>query len=324
MRKPIISLLVLIPALFLAKSSFAVWFWGAKPLGMGTAFTAVADDNNAIQVNPAGIGQISHFNLDANFERREYEISDYPQLHEDDLTQEEDENDFGREYFVQEEETIETHEKNISDFWHVSAVDGKTLPNLPVGVSFTAANFPNRTFDEGKDYRFSLALAGNAGDIFFMGGAAKFIQLSPEDTNFNADFGVLISAVDFFSVGLAGRNVFGSPDPYRIRRDICLGVAGHILDYATVAFDATKVFDVDESNTFNFAAGAEGFVYKQASTRSGLALRGGFLWDQIFARDLYSFGIGWVAPEGILGYTFQGDVENTRNFKHSLHMTMRF
>ncbi|MBZ0274300.1 hypothetical protein K8I61_19855 [bacterium] len=307
-----------------ASPAHAVWFWGTKPLGMGTAFTAVADDNNAIQVNPAGIAQASWYAIAFNYERREHEIGDYPQLHEDELTPDEDVADFGSEFFVDEDNTIDAREKNISDFFHGSVVDGKTTSNFAAGISFTAANFPSRTFNEGKDYRAALALAGNFADTVFIGGAAKYNQLEAGEGNINADFGFLVRAFDLVGFGLAGRNVFGSQDPYRIEREVAVGVAGFVLDYATVAFDLTKIFDVDEEQTFNFATGVEGFVFRQASTRSGLALRGGFTWDQIFDRDHYSLGFAWIAPEGTLGYSFRGDIENSRNFQHSIEISIRF
>lgn len=302
----------------------AVWFWGTKPVGMGTAFTAVADDNNALQVNPSGIAMIDAYSLDVEYERREYTILDYPQFHQKDLQPEEEDLNFGAEFFTENDTQIDENEKNISDFWHVSIVDGKTTDAIAVGLSFTGANFPNRTFAEGKDYAASLGVAGGVADIFYIGVAGKYRQLEPGDTNVNMDAGILIRAIDFLGFGVAGRNVFGGQDPYLIEREVAVGLAGFVLNYATVSFDFTKVFDVDSSNTFNFAAGAEGFVYRQRGPRSGLVLRGGFTWEGVYDRDRYAFGLGWVAPEGTLGYSFRGDIENPRNFSHMLNLNMAF
>ncbi|MDI6641780.1 MAG: hypothetical protein QME68_05665, partial [Elusimicrobiota bacterium] len=41
--------------------------WGARPVGMGGAFTAVSDDVLAISYNPAGISQIKYFELNAMY-----------------------------------------------------------------------------------------------------------------------------------------------------------------------------------------------------------------------------------------------------------------
>ncbi len=319
------SVVAVAAAIVTASPADAVWFWGTKPVGMGTAFTGVADDNNAIQINPAGIAMIQSYSLDVEYERRECEILDYEQLHRDDIEPLEEEDDFNNQFFTDDTSNIDQHEKNISDFWHMSIVDGKTTKAVAAGISFTAANFPNRTFAEGKDYQASVALAGGAADIFFIGASGKYRQLEPGSSNFNMDAGVLIKAIDYFAIGLAGRNLFGGPDPYLIEREFSIGLAGFVLDYATVSFDATKIFDVDEPNTFNFALGAEGFVYRYRSmTKAGLALRGGFNWDQIYDRDRYGAGIAWYAPEGTLGYSFRGDVENPKNFSHMLMINMNF
>ncbi len=325
MRKPLEFLIVTVLILMLPVPSVAMWYWGTKPLSMGTAGVAVADDNNAIQINPAGVAETNFGSVDIQFERREYEIADYPKFHGEDLEETEDEwlPAYERTYW-EDDDPVDPHEKNISDFWHASIIDGKTSKAVSAGFSFTGANFPNRTFKEGKDYRAALALAGNGGDIIYLGLAGKYISFEPGEGDFNMDAGFIVRAIDYFSVGMVGRNVFGTPDPYKAEREVALGLAVHVLDYATVAFDTTKVFDVDEPNTFNFALGVEGWVYKSVRQKAGLALRGGFDWNQIYNRDSYAFGIAWNALEGGLGYTFRADVQRTRNFQHSINLTMRF
>src|SRR4051812_4313642 len=42
----------------LAQAAFLDDGWGARPIGMGGAFTAIADDSNAPLYNPAGIVQV--------------------------------------------------------------------------------------------------------------------------------------------------------------------------------------------------------------------------------------------------------------------------
>lgn len=60
------SLLFLIAFLFTAANSRAGFLdsgWGARPAGLGDAFSAVADDANAPLFNPAGITQVDHHEL---------------------------------------------------------------------------------------------------------------------------------------------------------------------------------------------------------------------------------------------------------------------
>src|SRR5450755_215494 len=43
--------------------------WGARPVGMGGAFTAIADDSNAPLYNPAGIVQVQWNEMSAMYSR---------------------------------------------------------------------------------------------------------------------------------------------------------------------------------------------------------------------------------------------------------------
>ncbi len=59
----IISVLLLISFPLTVYSAFLDFGWGARPAGMGGAFTAIADDANAPLWNPAGIGRVGTKNL---------------------------------------------------------------------------------------------------------------------------------------------------------------------------------------------------------------------------------------------------------------------
>src|SRR4051812_94611 len=43
--------------------------WGARPIGMGGAFTAIADDSNASLYNPAGLVQVEWNEISAMYSR---------------------------------------------------------------------------------------------------------------------------------------------------------------------------------------------------------------------------------------------------------------
>jgi hypothetical protein len=304
----------------MAQPASAVFFWGTKSLGMGTASVGLADDNNAVEINPAGIAQGNQYSIDLVYERWEYQIWDYPHWHPEDTEPVEDENDFSQEYFTDDEDTtIAEDEKEMLDVWRVSVVDSSTVPNFSMGLYFTGVDFPNEAVEENKGYHFGLCLASNFGDLVYVGANPKFMQLTKDDSMFNADFGVLISIMDIIGIGLAGHNVFQADIENRINRDIALGLAGHVLDYAQIDFDVTKDFDSESDNTWNFALGTQGIVL------GGLTLRGGFNWNQIDDRALYGLGIGWTdIAQGTLAYSFQGDVEQVKNYKHSININIRF
>ncbi|MGD9223952.1 MAG: conjugal transfer protein TraF [Desulfobacteraceae bacterium] len=66
-QKTITCLLGLFLTLFLSSHAFAKaypnFYRGLRPLGMGNAFTAISDDENALFYNPAGLAEISSFSL---------------------------------------------------------------------------------------------------------------------------------------------------------------------------------------------------------------------------------------------------------------------
>ena len=92
MKKLILPLLL---AAFIVSLSFAadekVFIKGARPLGMGGAFIAVADDENAFFYNPAGISQRRVYllafplNLAARMDSETYDVVDFREKNYDDL-----------------------------------------------------------------------------------------------------------------------------------------------------------------------------------------------------------------------------------------------
>src|SRR3984893_2886887 len=52
-----------------AQAAFLDTGWGARPVGMGGAFTAIADDSNAPLYNPAGLVQVQWNEVSAMYAR---------------------------------------------------------------------------------------------------------------------------------------------------------------------------------------------------------------------------------------------------------------
>ena len=64
--------------------------------------------------------------------------------------------------------------------------------------------------------------------------------------------------------------------------------------------------------------GAQGIIL------GGLTLRSGFYWNQVMAKNLYGAGIGWSDPKyADLGLSFQGDIENTRNYILAVNLNIK-
>jgi hypothetical protein len=66
-QKPIACLLGVFLTLLVSSHAFAKaypnFYRGIRPLGMGNAFTAISDDENALFYNPAGLAEISAFSM---------------------------------------------------------------------------------------------------------------------------------------------------------------------------------------------------------------------------------------------------------------------
>lgn len=53
-----ITFLIIVFYSSIANAEIPFFFEGTRPMGMGGAFTAVADDENAILYNPAGLAKV--------------------------------------------------------------------------------------------------------------------------------------------------------------------------------------------------------------------------------------------------------------------------
>jgi hypothetical protein len=316
--------------LLTGRPAHAQLFWGAKPMAMGGAFSAVANDVNAIQWNPAGLTALTQrkqMGFDLNYEHHEYLFGDFPYLHPE-LTQAPAASSFGSGYFNNTTSNVNPKQKERDDWYHIGIADGYVNPLVAVGTAVTSMNFSNSTLKRGNDYDVDLSVAGGFPNVFSIGGTGRWINFSETGKGkADMDIGMLINAINIIKVGLVGRNLFGNDQPLLVRREVSLGVAGYVMSYATISVEMIKVFDGLEKlsspeykppGTFNFAVGAEGVVVKV------LAIRGGFNWDQLSGSRMYSGGLAYVDPHGTLGYTFQGSVDQVRDFTHSIQMTLYF
>jgi len=68
--------------IFLGMPAFAFTRPGTKALGMGGAFTAVADDPSCVFWNPAGVTQLGRFNLDASLSATGENLENFANLYE--------------------------------------------------------------------------------------------------------------------------------------------------------------------------------------------------------------------------------------------------
>jgi hypothetical protein len=327
-----VLLFALVAAFLLAGvgAADAQMYWGTRPIGMGGAFTAVANDVDAIEWNPAGLTTLTknkQMGFDINYEYHQYLFGDFPYL-QPQLIQKTSSNEFGNGYFNNTTPTAPANKKFSEDWYHLAIADGYVNPLVAVGAAFTTQDPSNQLFKHGTDFQADLSAAGGFANIVNFGGTARWVNFDPTGKGkFDFDVGMLINAINLIKVGLTGRNLLGNDEPLVVRREVALGVAGYVMDYATVSLEVTKVFDglkklngplYQPKGTFVFAAGAEGVIVKL------LSLRGGFNYDEISGARMYSVGLGFVDKHGTIGYSFQGSVDHVRDFTHSIQLVIYY
>lgn len=293
------------------------YYFGTRPLAMGGSGAALADDNNAIQLNPAGIAFQNNYTIDLNYQRterlRKYAWWKQKQWEEEEVD--------GNEPKLNEPERVERF-----DIWHLSVVDAFTSPYLKAGISFTADGFPGATFEDNRDYRFGLALAWTVAKLVGMGFGGTYIKFETSDL-MTATAGLMVRPWDFISIGVAVRDFVRTDTKYHdwVTSSVAGGVALTFLRRrlsiaGDVDYDYERKFELKEQNERrdSYHAGIEGFVI------TNLGLRGGYRYEAVSNRHFYSAGIGYVTETGALGYTFEGDVNEPKNVQHSIQVAIKF
>ncbi len=122
-------LIPLVCLLSFASSAFAVelphFFEGVRPLGMGGAFTAVADDENALFYNPAGLSRVEEWGMGLINPLIESSENSY------DFSKEAEDTDFDSDA-----EVVQLLRNNLGETMHVRAAvfPHFVMPNFAIGA----------------------------------------------------------------------------------------------------------------------------------------------------------------------------------------------
>ncbi len=104
---------------------------GARSLGMGNAFVAIADDSTAAVINPAGLIAVQHMEFTANLRHSSYK-TDYLDMPADTMNN----------FFDMGFDKIRTFDKDITDFSFI----GLTLPVVPGRIA-ASVYYKNSSFE---------------------------------------------------------------------------------------------------------------------------------------------------------------------------------
>jgi hypothetical protein len=221
---------------------------GARPLAMGGASAAVADDATATVWNVAGLSKVESTAVASMYNAK------------DDLDR--------NQNFLAVAKSIE----NIGTFgiaWINSGVDDIDR--------YSAADVHEGSFDS-SDNAFLLSY-GAMFDPVRLGGGIKILsqkidpQLDETDLGFGGlDIGVMADPVEAVTVGLTVQNIFGKIAEATVPIQARLGTALRLLpeDNLLLAVDLTKAFVDIEGDTAVLHMGAEYIAAELVSFRIGV------------------------------------------------------
>lgn len=258
---------------------------GARPLGMGGAFVAVADDVHACYWNPAGIANIRNKEFTTMFTMNNRDIINYqewlggaskiPQV--------------GGIGFSYVHSIMWTYERAGYDKYYVFDAKWKVLSIGSYGTGIfknSACGINIRQID------YNLM----TGFLPFFQGRANFKKTRYKTNSLGCDIGILHKVNENFTLGLLIQDVnrptinFGKDAPikreYRWARNIRPGLAWRPDDKTIFALDLYNltlddVYDVDKEGQTQVRIGVERYII------DGLAIRAG-----LYGKAFHTIGLG--------------------------------
>ncbi len=242
---------------------------GARPLGMGGAFVAVADDGNAASYNAAGLGHIRTPHLSLTTTQRFRGLINYN--HIGGILPLQSVGSLGASIGILNEDSEVYKEQTITVSY------GKTfLQRLAVGVNLKS--FTVR-FDENNE-SVSAHLKNNR---------QFFARTSAADFSF--DLGMMVQPVTGLTVGLSAENLFpanvsvSEASEDLVPRNIRVGLAYRLATIASstkqealreVLKSGLGLFEIaSRQGDRHLHAGAELWLNRAIGVRAGYSLRGG-------------------------------------------------
>jgi len=299
-------------------TAFDVSGWGARPTGMGGAFTAISDDVNAIFFNPAGTAQLNHiegiFMHCIPYLGLDLKVWDDVAFNFRDIG-------LGMNYFAAAYPAGKIGTFGIG--WTSLSASGLYSENT-ISINYAKKVISSKKEDRKRDWQYNRDLDLYAGlnlkylfhsyilddrtqndPVFGGDGSLTY------DTGFTAELGCLAVIRQDISVGLMIKNLIpaniGLTEKEILYPEIRLGGAYKVNNFVTPAVDISYRFGVPVSQRFNFNLGCEAwFSDRTLGIRTGLNL------DEI--------GIGFSYRK--LMETFGGRVDYSFNYPFRISSTL--
>lgn len=286
---------------------------GSRALGMGGAFTAVANDGSAAFWNPAGIALAPHGGVTIEWAGFQTGNQDAPPA-PGPTTRSATFATFGSQNFnlsyatLHGADLIATTSGTVAETLQTTQYGATVLQSLAKGV------IVGTTLKLVRGFAASTTSLGSTGSNALS--QAEQLQ-GPTVTHFDFDVGLMVD-LKKVRIGLSGKNLdepsFPEPGgtPFTLRRQVRGGVAVLPTSGLTLAMDV----DLD---TVDLRDGLRRMIALGGEDRLGshFAIRGGVRWSVTGDRQLAgSFGLSVALKPGawIDGHYTQGDLDGDRGF----------
>ncbi|MCB0308864.1 MAG: hypothetical protein KDD48_05785 [Bdellovibrionales bacterium] len=244
-------------------------------LSFGGAYRAIADNNTAILLNPAGLGF---------FDEKVSLAADYTRV--------------GR---------------TASNAISISAVDARALPGIPFALSYDRDQPTLSGTAQINLNQISAASAMRLGSMMSAGLTFKGYFTSTNSPlvsgpdGVDLDLGFMLRPASFLSFALTAQNVFNGGHFEEFPLVIGFGSALFLDPHAKLSIDITRDFQTPANGKVNSHFGGE------LRMAEGIFLRGGFGIDQVRQNNFYAIGIALAGPKINLHFTFSQRLNPSSN-----------
>jgi hypothetical protein len=240
---------------------------GVKTIGLGNAYNAVADDNSAIELNPGGLAQVKHYEIDVN-----YLFSDYSQQWRFSV--------------------LDSVSSSIAMGLAYSQIQFKDDAEHPffaeVGVpSLSRAQNTTIAMGSGSDYLYAGVNASyqkikeNPRDYFWTFSAGAILKPVPQLLNLS------FTIYNFATAGA---------DNHSVKQKLSAG-ASTFVQYVLASVEWSRLKEPDANDIWSF--GIEGYLPQQ------IVLRSGYFRGKTAQEEGYGAGLSWRVQQLALNYSFQ-------------------
>lgn len=202
------------------------------------------------------------------------------------------------------------------DEFAVSISDNSEESFMPAALSYV-----QRTSDlfsgEAKTSDVSLSLAEFVVDKWALGVTGHYYEIKLPNSSYrqvNGDLGLIYTPQPHIGWGLIGYNLVGEedkiPEAYRPKRSV-----GGGFNYI---YRSMVRLRVDATSESIFGAGLETYLNKFLITRLGYSS------DTDDKRELITAGAGFKGPKFALNYAYQGNPQNSGDYRHSVDLEIPF